>query len=392
MISFHRDKLGLVLLALLPFVLYLGRLIIFDLYGLSYLVSNTIFIGSFVDTILTCLVFLIYFIRYDIKGLQSRWKYKFSGCYKDKFLLITQLFFLAVTLSYSGSFIPLIVSGLSRQELVDTVGQTPLILSLAAKLFVTTIVLISISSASRLVKIISVVGFALVTVIFTSRANILTVLIFFLIVTLVDFNKNRLIKFFVFSILMVGLAILVTVFVQNRVLESNFMGPLKPLEDYFLYGGYSFYLAEFAINYAYEHDKYLFPFFGYVSEFLGREFLIVSPSSAIDSDFVLRFKIFYSDYRQHFANVIYPWWAWFYGAFGYLGLLFKALFIYLLLIFSFRVKSYPLVFILIYWGMFTTPLSFPIISLDGFFTLFFVIFVDCLARVKVSKGLKLYER
>ncbi|MDW1886839.1 O-antigen polymerase [Vibrio sp. Vb2131] len=377
---------GLVVLSVIPLGLYLGRMIVFHLYGLSDLVSTNVLWVSFFDALLSSLVFLVFFSRNDVNFLQKSWRTKLGSFYRSSILLCVQLLFLVVTLSQSGSFISLIIAGFSRQELVDTLGQTPLILSVAAKFFVATVVLVCISSTNKLVRFLAVIGFVLVTIVFTSRANILTVLIFVLIITFVDFNRRQFFRLFIFSVVMVSIALFVTIFVQNRALESNFMGPMKPLEDYFLYGGYSFYLAEFAINFAYDNDKYLFPFFGYVGEFFGREFLLIDKSSLVDSEFVLKFRVFYSDYRQHFANVIYPWWAWFYGAYGFLGLIFKSIFVYSLLAISFWLKSFPLVFVMIYWGLFTTALSFPIISLDGFFTLFFVVFIDLVARVKITKG------
>jgi hypothetical protein len=196
----------------------------------------------------------------------------------------------------------------------------------------------------------------------------------------------KFIKVTKYAIFVVGLSLFITAFIQNRELESHFFGPFKPLEDYFLYGAYSYILAAKAIEVASDGEKYIFPFFGYLTEYVIVKF--DSSQNVVDSQFVAKFVLFYSDIRQHAANVSYPWWAWFYGAYSLLGvLLLKPLFISLLLYLSLFFRSYCFFVFFIFWFLFSSFNKFPLISIEGYITVFSLLLIEVITRHKVKNNL-----
>ena len=169
---------------------------------------------------------------------------------------------------------------------------------------------------------------------------------------------------------------------QGRA-DSIIDGALNVSEALFRYRSYSFYLSQFVFEISGDVDKILFPFFGWISERLLTVFGgIEQPISTSGSDFVYKFH-FVGDYR---ANVLYPWWAFFYGKFGVIGLFLKMIYCFLLfrILIGFRMPLTLLYFfyiLLIYQFV-----RHPFINASGAYSFISIVLVDIILKYKNAKN------
>lgn len=198
-------------------------------------------------------------------------------------------------------------------------------------------------------------------------------------------KKEEIIKLFSIVVLLFSAVVLITVFLQRR--RSNiFNGFYYVLESYFRYNSISFYLADYAIEATNNFGKSLFPFFGYLSErILFIFFDIPSPIAVPGANFVSEFKEIGNGLS---ANVLYPWWAWFYGSFGLLGLFIKGIYVFSILTIFIKFKMPILFFYFTYLLMFSSLYRHPIINSDNLYGILGLVLLDItlkfLLRVKKS--------
>lgn len=256
------------------------------------------------------------------------------------------LYFMFVILLYIVSIrIYLIIDGISREELIFE------------------------NSASRIMWILSPLVTLLTGIAFAYQYNKKTLMILFfclLLVSIYSLSRSQfLFASFVFLIIysMKGITLkslfkltwlilciillmsIMTIF-QGRAdtLLSSVDGLFTAL---FKYRSFSFYLAEHAIDKIEgDFEQLFFPFFGFfIERFLSLFSLISNPISVQESSFVFDF-IPLGTNSNFDANVLYPWWSWFYGAFGLIGVLVKFIFCF----FIFRLlQSVKLNFCFIYF-------------------------------------------
>lgn len=355
------------------------------LYGINKILSKDIVLAATLDFIITLVAvgLFLFFLKNKIKNIVEFWR----GSYSDKssYLLIYLLnsFFFLILFYYSPQFLVLIIQGVTRQALFDNFGGYPFLLSMADKYFLVTSVFILLSSAPKMLKNFTLLGFVVATTVMTSRSNLMFFLMFLIIYNLLFFKPSTMVKLFKLISFFIFLAVFFGIFVQNRSGESAFLGPLKPVEDLFLYQSYSMYLAQISSSFASEHGKYFYPFLGYFSDYFHRAF---GGEHMVDSNFVIDFHIFNSDVRAHSANVLYPWWSWFYGAYGYAGLIFKMVYMLFLLYSSIALRLFPLFLLFLYWILFSGYTKIPFLTLDAFILLLFVMLISLIPKVKLKNS------
>ncbi|RJF37998.1 hypothetical protein [Pseudoalteromonas gelatinilytica] len=377
--------LGVSLLFLSTVILHLGKVLVFYLYGIDKIVESSTVLLTNLDFIITILLLSLFF-AFNSERIYKLKMYYFSFNISFAKIQVLKLFgFLGVCvlLFYAKESLALILKGVGRQEAVDILGRSSILKVLFGKFFVYSVVFVCLLNVDKITKLIFITGFLLSVVSFSSRSDVAVVFFIFFIVNMVNFNLTAFFKVLKYTVIVIVSVLFITLFIQNRQLESQFMGPFKPIEDFFLYGSYSMVLSERAIEFSESGEKYIFPFIGYLTEF----FIVKlgSTNNTVDSDFISQFVLFYSDVRQHAANVSYPWWSWFYGSYSYLGVfVLKPIFILFLYYLTVRFKLYTFFIYFTYWFMFSSFNKFPLISIEGYITLISLAFLEFLLRVKVG--------
>ncbi|MBY7869534.1 hypothetical protein KW423_00240 [Vibrio fluvialis] len=159
---------------------------------------------------------------------------------------------------------------------------------------------------------------------------------------------------------------------------------LLVLEKILKYRAFSFYLSDILINSNVFSYKLLYPFFGYPYEWIISKFY--PDIIYFDSNFIVSYHYLGGDNNNpYLANVIYPWWSFYFYSFGPFGLILKALWCFLilrmLLMFRFFFTAIYSIALLLYIGQF----SFPLISINALATIFLLIAVDLAVRLRGIK-------
>lgn len=327
---------------LFAFILHFSAIYFSVNAGFYYSISDEVIMYSTADLVLSCVVVFFVFIRFN----QVRNTFTFSSVHnwekvflKHKFIILALVFY-AAYLAYK-SF-GLIMQGVARHQLIseyDTAGFDYMILSGFFKL---TFPFALLFIKDYKIKIMLFIGLLLCLVITASRSELRYVLNFLLIYMLFFQGAEFLKKFSILAatgLIFIILATLVTVFIQNRPMSDGLYSMLDLIKSVLQYQAYGYYLAEISIEAGASIDKALYPFFGYVSEFMSK--LLGGSVTPIDSEFVGELHVIGTSTvhgRPFLANVVYPWWSWFVAYFGAAGLLIKAIFIFcfLSLLLNFR--------------------------------------------------------
>ena len=376
------STIGIFFLLLIPTIFLIGQHAMLNMYGIRKHISEGVILAATLDFAATWLLIVLVFFKYNnyIQKIKLHWSNSYSKSDDYRFLLILNTIFIFLTLLYAPEFLKLIIQGVTRQAIYDQVDSMPFLLTMADKYFLVASIFVLFTNAPGKVKIYTIFGFLLTTIVMTSRSNLMFFLLLYIIISLIKFRVKDLKRLSVVAAFIVGLSVLFGIYVQNRLSSAIFLGPLKPVEDLFLYQSYSLYLAMISSSFAQEHDKFVYPFLGYASEYFYRLFGGVN---FVGSDFVMNFHVFRSDIRTHSANVLYPWWSWFYGVFGLSGILLKAIYVWSLLCFSLLIRSFPLFVLMLYWTLFTGFTKHPLITLDAFMMLFFTIIIGLYCKIKI---------
>ena len=199
-------------------------------------------------------------------------------------------------------------------------------------------------------------------------------------------GRVRLIKFFLISCSMIAFALFTTGFIQNRPISAGFYALIDLTRSVFTYRAYGYYLGEIAIQNSFYMDKLIFPFGGYISEFFMKN--ITNVIVPIDSEFVGGLRHLGNNPKTgspYLANVVYPWWSWFVGTYGVLGLLVKALYIYILLYIILMKKMLFTLVILLSFILLGTAVSHPLMTLTHVFSFFIAFCLDFSILYSVKK-------
>lgn len=311
--------------------------------GFSQEISSEVIVYSSLDVLLS--FFVVWFVFKKFTWLKYHAEDVVTNTYikvfeENKFILYLILGFTAF-LAFQ-SFL-LIMQGVARHDLMreyETGGMDYMVVSSFFKILVP---MAFFFRTSLNLKLIAISGLILSIVITASRSELAYVIKFFMILLLFTNQKTLLPKVWKFSIISVSMiffAIMSTSLLQNRPISEGFGAVYDIFINVITYRSYGYYLAEYSMEAANYIDKVFFGFFGYASEFLVRRF--TTPEVPVDSIFVSELHYLGTSQitgRPFLANVIYPWWSWFVGLYGPLGLVLKAAFIgvvlYVLLSFRF---------------------------------------------------------
>lgn len=272
----------------------------------------------------------------------------------------------------------LILSGAVRQELLSeyqTMGIDFLLISSIFKLIFPIVIYLGCNKKLLLVVSIGFFGSMLVT----ASRNELTYAGYMLL-TLSVFSKDFKVYFKLLVILLVFLlfAVFITVFGQDRPIADGFLALFSILDKHLTYKAYAVHLAQYPIAES-SFEKVFYPFFGYLSEWpLGNVFKLDYP---VDSDYVKNYHYLGVDSTTNLifmANVVYPWWSWFVGVFGVLGLIIKAVYLSLLLQFFLYFRwSISFVYLLCY-VLYVAGSGTPMLTLSGVITIALCMSMDFL--------------
>ncbi|MBB1295374.1 hypothetical protein [Pseudoalteromonas sp. SR41-4] len=351
----------------------------FDNGFLTNIKLETIIVSS-VDLLLGFLV--LYFVLQRFKGV----KYQFAELYEESYLPVIErlkpVIFLLLLWSAFLAFqsYSLIGAGILRHQLLkeyDAGGLDYMILSGFFKLLVP---FVYCFRSSLNLKVMSLLGLIMVIIITASRSELRYVIHFFLI--LMIFNQGRegsvrLIKFTLMAFLMIAFAILSTSLIQNRPISDGVNAIFDIVRNVFTYRAYGYYLGEVAMQNSFYLDKLFFPFGGYISEFFMKN--ITNITVPIDSAYVgglHELGTSPSTGRPYLANVVYPWWSWFVGVFGFLGLIVKAIYIYILLYMILLRKMIFTLVMLLSFVLLGTAVSHPFMTLTHVFSFFVAVVFD----------------
>ncbi|HIF9415875.1 TPA: O-antigen polymerase [Photobacterium damselae] len=147
---------------------------------------------------------------------------------------------------------------------------------------------------------------------------------------------------------------------------------LKPLENQFLYNGFSFGLSNKYISERNGFEYVLYPFFGFVSEKI--ILLFENLDVVIDAKYVSNFV----DLGGYRANVLYPWWATFYASFNIMGIFLYLIYICSIFILLIKKKWYLLLLLLV-WCIFI-PYRHPLLTSENVITIITLLFIEIYSK------------
>lgn len=108
---------------------------------------------------------------------------------------------------------------------------------------------------------------------------------------------------------------------QGRSIRGIIEALTRVLESRWLYASFSYYLSSTLVEFKSELHDVLYPFFGYMVD--KPLTLLFNIPNAVDAEFVSSMRRLGPGLS---ANVVYPWWAFFWSVFGWPGLAIKAAF------------------------------------------------------------------
>lgn len=342
------------------------------------------------DMFLSCLVFYLVVI---IKNGQNRFSdilesFKLNYLnfsYQARYLIYSLLFY-ALYLAYQS--INLIMMGSVRQELISEYGTMGIGYICVSSFFKILFPFSLLFKTGLPIRLSIIIGFFSTMLITGSRSELTYAA--YLLLTIAAFSPDKKIffKLFITIIVFLFFGLFITIFAQDRPVADGVMGLFSVVEKHFYYRAYSIHLAEISILASDSFEKFIYPLFGYPSEWLLSKFWELE--NVIGSDFISRYFYlgFDEDYNKYFtANVVYPWWSWFYGTYGLLGLIIKAVYCYLILFLA-RSFKLPITFVYIScYILFIGQAGSFLMTLNSVIVLSFAILIDLIGKynLKVRK-------
>lgn len=373
-ISSLKYTFGVGLLCLVPIVFHLIQFLVSTAYGIYDDISSEVKLSSLIDVVSSSVVLfsLLLYFKPNILRMKMHWMYSPISRFYLTILWVFGIFFFLCAVVGARDVIFHVIAGVGRQRIYDEYGGFSFLLSAADKYFLVSVVFVLLLPLSKYLKLFYFACFLFTTVAMTSRANVMFFLMVFMIIVLIEVDLKSILKVFLLGCVLVAVATIIGRYVQMRDQDAVFLIGMKPVEDFFLYRSYSLVLAEVSIEYSALYEKYFYPFFGYVSEYLAR---LNGSENLVDSDFVIAFHRFESDVRSHSANVLYPWWSWFYGSYGIAGHALKSCYMIFLFFLSVMTRSFPIFVYTLYILIIVGAARHPFLTLDSVLILFFVVVI-----------------
>lgn len=340
-----------------------------------------------VDTVLSCLVVFIVILKNKSLGSLSLTRELIKNNYQSfvaqaKFLIF---FLLLYSLYLAYKSFSLIILGAVRQELIGEYGTMGFGYMFVSSFFKILFPFALLFKSNVYSRIFIFLGFFSTMLITGSRSELTYA--GYLLLTLAIFtpDKRIFIKLFLTMLLFLLFGLFITVFAQNRPIEDGIMGLVSVFDKHFFYRAYSIHLSEISIAASSSFEKVLYPLFGYPLEWIIAK--LWSLDIPIGSEYISQYHSLGIDPlygREYIANVVYPWWSWFVGAYGVLGLIVKALYCYLLLILAKSLKL-PITFVYIAcYVLFIGQSGTLLMTLNSVIVLSFAVLIDLLGKYKVK--------
>ncbi|MCH5051762.1 hypothetical protein [Pectobacterium aquaticum] len=334
-----------------------------------------IIIASILDWLLTMLVvFIVLSInKNSITNFNSNMFTKVRVVFERYSYLIYALLF--VTFFFVLQRIDLILLGVTREELVFDEDSNRFIMFLSSFFVFTCGVALSYQF-KLIMKVMLIIGVLLVCTYNLSRSEIQTLLFVVIICQVfIGISLRKLLFFLLFSICIVSVVCLITIY-QGRA-DSMPTAFNDLYNSFFKYKAFSFYLSEFAINKIEgDFEQILYPFFGFfIERFLSAIEHVSNPISVQGSDFISTFRNL--GLTSAFdANVLYPWWSWFYGVYGIIGIFIKSIYCFFILYGLSKSRFYFLYLYALYVFLIANFYRHPLLNADSLYALVSFIILD----------------
>ncbi|TGV19325.1 oligosaccharide repeat unit polymerase [Pseudoalteromonas sp. MEBiC 03607] len=361
-------------------------LIIINLLSLLYLnavdpgfliLGTEIPLVFIIDTTLTAVMFFFIYRTLDKSYFESYFSY-FCSEFKGKYIAIFSWVYLVYYVFNVGHLY--YIEG-NRELIIESYNPTYLTLLMSKVVLFIICYKVFESSKKQYMTIIPLVLVLILHVfLLQSRTELLQLI--YLAITFVVMFGLKVSKFklmiSIFFLFCIGTYISV---IQGRVAASDSF--LFTFNTFFRYKVSAFQLAEYSISLDYSADNILTPFFGFLSE------KIISPVFGVNVPIVTSGSNFLSDFKpvplSGVANVLYPHWSWFYGAFGLLGLFIKVFYYAILLKLALKFRLINTFLSLVVIIIFVQSWRHPFISTSDFYSLVGIILLDCylIKRIRI---------
>ncbi|GAL12372.1 hypothetical protein JCM19233_3364 [Vibrio astriarenae] len=209
--------------------------------------------------------------------------------------------------------------------------------------------------------------------VFQSRSEVLQII--YIVIALRMVLGMKIPKFLAIAFLFMIMAFAALLsFLQGRVTVDAAL--LFTIETFFRYKLSSFQLAEYSLALKFDETNILYPMVGFLYEKL------VGIYYNLPNPLVSQGGSFFGDFKPvpltGYANVLYPHWSWFVGAFGPLGLLIKGMF-YLVFLAVVRRLKLNLTFVLLtMYIIFVQSWRHPFATTTDFYSFLGIIIFDTL--------------
>ncbi|EGR3326782.1 hypothetical protein DXE02_10065 [Vibrio parahaemolyticus] len=338
-----------------------------------------VFIYSAIDIFFTCIVVSLFVNKRYARELSEL--SSFFEINKNKLFLIFVLLAI-IPVFYSIHSINHFLSGGIKEEL-----KFPAFISIYMMFFSTlTKVLFPISVALKSSKryVMAPLFFCLfLSLSFGgSTAELLFVMFSFVVLSLM-YKLLPINKIILLIVSLFSFAVLISALVQSSRYGGNlFAIPFKLFMKLATYRSFSFYLADY-VNQLESYYMILYPFLGYGAGKFNEIFS--SSANLYNNEFVMVYRnIGFFNGNYYLANVIYPWWSFFFQSFGIIGLFIKP--VYLFFIFKvvtlFRLRV--TLFFLIVYNIFLAQQTHMLLTINSYVLFFSLIVFDLI----VNNGLR----
>ncbi len=370
-------------------LMHFSTLIMSGGMGFKNDISFEVMVYSTIDVLFSCLIVALILVRfpYFYSNSEEVFKAKYAKFFDDHYILIA---ILVLVTAYEGySSIGLIMSGIARHQLLQEYERGGFIYMISSGFFKMLVPAVFYFGASKKVKLLSVLGLIFVLSITASRSELKYVINFYIMLMLFSSSKNQVARVCIVVSIMITLAILSTIFLQNRPISDGLGAVWDMARSTFQYRVYSYFLADLSLESANSFYKYLYPFFGYISEAPLR--LFFGTPNPIDSSYVGDLHYLGTSPttgRPYLANVLFPWWSWFVGSFGFLGLIIKAVYSYALLAIVSSQKMFFTTVFLLTFILLGTGGAHPLMTLTHVLSIFTCVLIDITISIRNKYKLK----
>lgn len=303
---------------------FVGSLVYLILYNDVFRVELDLIAYSVMDFALSMIVIFVIIRVYRSQAVTT-----FNSIYIyrkrfNKYIVLVFVSLVYIIHLFYRNIMLVIITQYNREALVQ-LNSSPLEYILSASYYIL-IPFAFLYPFKRRFRVIVLTGATLLMAYQFSRSPIIFMGLTSVILVKLTDRKIRL-RTTLIALTLITIIVGLTTVLQGRS-ENIIEGLSNSTEALFRYRAYSFYLAQFSIELPPDIDKVFFSLFGWFSERILTVFIdIDNPISTNGSEFVYRFH-----FAQNFrANVVYPWWSFFYGSLGIPGLFLKALFIWIML-------------------------------------------------------------